>query len=66
MFQIYALNDREEVIYLSNLYSGLFLVVAAVAGISMFLQSTTFTIAGLKMTTRLRYQYFGALLRQVI
>ncbi|XP_030031864.2 multidrug resistance protein homolog 49 [Manduca sexta] len=63
---IFAMTDRDTITYLADLYSGLFLVVAAVAGISMCLQSTTFTSAGLKMTTRLRYMYFEALLRQEI
>lgn len=65
-FQIFVLADHNEMLYLADLYSGLFVVVAAVAGISMCLQSTTFTSAGLKMTTRLRHQYFSALLRQVM
>lgn len=43
----------------------MFILVAAVAGISMCLQSVTFTTAGLKMTTRLRIKYFTALLAQV-
>ncbi|XP_047524484.1 multidrug resistance protein homolog 49-like [Pieris napi] len=63
---IFVLQDRNEIVYLADMYSGLFIVVAAVAGLSMCLQSFTFTSAGLKMTTRLRYQYFGALLRQEI
>ncbi|XP_039763141.1 multidrug resistance protein homolog 49-like [Pararge aegeria] len=63
---IFILENRSEIIYLADFYSGMFLVVAAVAGLSMFLQSTTFTNAGLNMTTRLRQQYFAALLRQEI
>ncbi|CAK1554106.1 unnamed protein product [Leptosia nina] len=63
---IYVLPDRNQIISLADLYSGMFVVVAAVAGLSMCLQSATFTNAGLKMTTRLRYQYFGALLKQEI
>lgn len=63
--QIFVLPDRNEIIYLADLYSGMFVVVAAVAGISMCLQGTTFTTAGLRMTTRLRKQYFTALLSQV-
>nr|ADV76539.1 ATP-binding cassette sub-family B member 3 [Trichoplusia ni] len=63
---IFVLEDRTEVIYLADLYSGMFIVVAAVAGVSMCLQSTTFTTAGLRMTTRLRQQYFSSLLKQEI
>ncbi|CAK1588203.1 unnamed protein product [Parnassius mnemosyne] len=63
---IFILSDHSEIIYFADLYSGLFLVVAAVAGVSMFLQSATFTHAGLKMTTRLRHQYFSAILKQEI
>ncbi|XP_013189257.1 multidrug resistance protein homolog 49 [Amyelois transitella] len=63
---IFVMDDRNEIIYMADLYSGMFVVVAAVAGISMCLQSITFTNAGLKMTNRLRHQYFSALLRQEI
>uniref|UniRef100_A0A2A4J7A7 ABC-type xenobiotic transporter n=1 Tax=Heliothis virescens TaxID=7102 RepID=A0A2A4J7A7_HELVI len=63
---IFILDDRREILYLADLYSGMFIVVAAVAGVSMCLQSTTFTTAGLKMTTRLRQQYFTSLLKQEI
>ncbi|KAL0852199.1 hypothetical protein ABMA28_000423 [Loxostege sticticalis] len=63
---IFVLSDYAQIIYLADLYSGMFIVVAAVAGISMCLQSTTFTNAGLKMTSRLRHQYFAALLKQEI
>ncbi|CAB3225437.1 unnamed protein product [Arctia plantaginis] len=63
---IFVLPDRNQIIYLADLYSGMFVVVAAVAGISMCLQGTTFTTAGLRMTTRLRKQYFSALLSQEI
>ncbi|KAL4704734.1 hypothetical protein ACJJTC_006512, partial [Scirpophaga incertulas] len=61
---IFVLSNRSDIIRLADLYSGMFVVVAAVAGISMFLQSTTFTNAGLKMTSRLRHQYFSAILKQ--
>ncbi|XP_061382310.1 multidrug resistance protein homolog 49-like [Danaus plexippus] len=63
---IFILPDRNDIIYYADFYSGMFLVVAAIAGISMFLQSTTFTHAGLRMTSRLRQQYFSALLKQEI
>ncbi|CAH0578089.1 unnamed protein product [Chrysodeixis includens] len=63
---IFALTDRDEMLFYGDLYAGLFVVVAAIAGISMCLQSSTFTTAGLKMTSRLRKQYFEALLRQEI
>ena len=65
LFQIFALTDRDQLLFLGDMYAGLFVVVAAVAGVSMCLQSTTFTTAGLRMTTRLRGAYFNALLRQV-
>ncbi|CAG9136478.1 unnamed protein product [Plutella xylostella] len=61
---MFALPDHNEIIRLSEVYSGLFIVVAAIAGISMCLQSIAFTNAGLKMTTRLRLQYFSSLLKQ--
>ncbi|XP_075991226.1 multidrug resistance protein homolog 49-like [Anticarsia gemmatalis] len=63
---IYILTDHDQMLYLADLYAGLFLIVAGVAGTCMCLQSATFTSAGLKMTSRLRIQYFTALLRQEI
>ncbi|KAM3968871.1 LOW QUALITY PROTEIN: multidrug resistance protein homolog 49-like [Aphomia sociella] len=63
---IFVYNRNEDIIYYADLYSGMFVVVAAIAGVAMCLQSTTFTNAGLKMTTRLRHQYFAGLLRQEI
>ncbi|CAG4929505.1 unnamed protein product [Parnassius apollo] len=63
---IFVLQDHSDIIYFADLYSGLFIVISAIAGVSMFLQSATFTHAGLKMTTRLRHQYFSAILRQEI
>ncbi|KAJ8737708.1 hypothetical protein PYW08_000303 [Mythimna loreyi] len=63
---IFVLTDQEELLFLGDLYAGLFVVVAAIAGVSMCLQSSTFTSAGLIMTTRLREAYFNALLRQEI
>ncbi|XP_072931072.1 multidrug resistance protein homolog 49-like [Epargyreus clarus] len=63
---IFVLPNRADIIYLADFYSGMFVVVAAVAGASMCLQSSTFTNAGLKMTSRLRQQYFSSLLKQEI
>ncbi|XP_075990573.1 multidrug resistance protein homolog 49-like [Anticarsia gemmatalis] len=63
---IFILPNRLEIIYWADFYSGMFIVVAAVAGVSMCLQSTTFTTAGLRMTTRLRQRYFSSLLKQEI
>uniref|UniRef100_A0A2H1W3L7 SFRICE_008550 n=1 Tax=Spodoptera frugiperda TaxID=7108 RepID=A0A2H1W3L7_SPOFR len=63
---IFVLTNRDELISLGDMYAGLFVVVAAIAGVSMCLQSSTYTTAGLKMTTRLRELYFNALLSQEI
>ncbi|XP_073952757.1 multidrug resistance protein homolog 49-like isoform X2 [Choristoneura fumiferana] len=63
---IFSLSDNARIIQLADLYSGMFIIVAAAAGITMCLQSVTFTNAGLRMTTRLRGQYFSSLLRQEI
>ncbi|KAI5641363.1 ABC transporter transmembrane region domain-containing protein [Phthorimaea operculella] len=63
---IFKLRERNEVTYKADLYAGMFVLVAAVAGTSMCLQGYSFTHAGLKMTSRLRQQYFGGLLRQEI
>ncbi|KAJ0183786.1 hypothetical protein K1T71_000209 [Dendrolimus kikuchii] len=63
---IYILTDRDKIVYLADFYSGMFLIVATVAGVSMCIQGVSFTSSGLKMTTRLRHQYFAALLNQEI
>ncbi|XP_048004619.1 multidrug resistance protein homolog 49-like [Leguminivora glycinivorella] len=63
---IFTSSDPEYLVSMADLYSGLFVVVAAVAGVTMCLQSVTFTNSGLKMTTRLRQQYFASLLVQEI
>ncbi|XP_053623630.1 multidrug resistance protein homolog 49-like [Plodia interpunctella] len=63
---IFVMDNRADIIYMADLYAGMFVVVAAVAGVSMCLQSVAFTNAGLKMTSRLRHQYFTALLKQEI
>lgn len=65
LFQIYALPNPDEVIYLGDFYGVMFIIVAAIAGTAMCLQSFAFTTSGLKMTTRLRNQYFSSLLKQV-
>ncbi|XP_061705588.1 multidrug resistance protein homolog 49-like isoform X1 [Cydia pomonella] len=63
---IFASSDPAYMVHMADLYSGLFVVVAAVAGVTMCLQSVTFTNSGLRMTTRLRQQYFSSLLMQEI
>ncbi|CAB3235155.1 unnamed protein product [Arctia plantaginis] len=63
---IFVLKDHNELLYFADLYAGLFVLVSSFAGLCMLLQSFTFTRGGLKMTTRLRTQYFAALLRQEI
>ncbi|XP_063394078.1 multidrug resistance protein homolog 49-like isoform X1 [Cydia fagiglandana] len=63
---IFVSKNHDEIRYEADFFSGMFIVVAAIAGISMCLQSVTFTNAGLKMTTRLRHQYFKSLLNQEI
>ncbi|XP_063394419.1 multidrug resistance protein homolog 49-like [Cydia fagiglandana] len=63
---IFASADPTYMVYMADLYSGLFVVVAAVAGVTMCLQSVTFTNSGLRMTTRLRQQYFSSLLMQEV
>lgn len=63
---VFASEDHEEILASSALLSGMFVVVATIAGISMCLQSTCFTSAGLKMTTRLRVQCFASYLKQEI
>ncbi|XP_026317561.1 multidrug resistance protein homolog 49-like isoform X2 [Hyposmocoma kahamanoa] len=65
-YGIYALPNPNDIIYLGDFYGVVFIVVSVMAGASMCLQSFAFTTSGLKMTTRLRYQYFSSLLRQEI
>ncbi|XP_048488083.1 ATP-dependent translocase ABCB1 [Plutella xylostella] len=61
---IFQNPNKAEVQANSDLISGVFFIIALVAAVAMFLQSSTFTKAGLKMTTRLRLQYFESLLKQ--
>lgn len=65
IFQVFAVPDGALIIAKCDMFAGLFIVVAAIAGITMCLQSASFTSAGLIMTNRLRGQYFSSLLRQV-
>ncbi|XP_026315183.1 multidrug resistance protein homolog 49-like isoform X2 [Hyposmocoma kahamanoa] len=63
---VFAYPDGAFIIAKCDLFAGLFILVAATAGVTMCLQSATFTSAGLMMTNRLREQYFSGLLRQEI
>ncbi|GBP95551.1 Multidrug resistance protein 1, partial [Eumeta japonica] len=63
---VFAYEDNARTLRDSAVFSGMFIVIAAVAGVTMCLQSVTFTTAGLKMTTRLRVQCFSSYLKQEI
>ncbi|KAL5289501.1 pgp-2.2 family protein [Megaselia abdita] len=62
----FANLDNNYVQQQSNLYSYYFIAVGVVSGLGIFLQTYLFTLAGVKMTSRLRHQSFKAMLSQEI
>ncbi|KPJ16025.1 Multidrug resistance protein 1 [Papilio machaon] len=63
---IFVLTERGEVLRQADLFAGMCVLVGAVAALAMFLQNATFTHSGLRLTNRLRHQYFSAILRQEV
>ncbi|KPJ04743.1 Multidrug resistance protein 1 [Papilio xuthus] len=63
---IFVLRERAEVLRRADLFAGMCVLVGAVAALAMFLQNATFTHSGLRLTNRLRHQYFSAILRQEV
>lgn len=59
-----AINDRDTAQGEANKYAIYFLVLGLVAGVSMFFQMFSFSIAGEALTSRLRKLAFLAMLRQ--
>lgn len=64
IYKTLSLEDPEEVRESTRIYSGLFLVVAVMAGSGTFLTMYMFAVAGARLTSRLRQKAFASLLRQ--
>lgn len=61
---MFASSDAELIVSQSQLYAGLFVLVAAVCGLVMFLQTWLFNRAGTALTDRLRVMSFKNYLQQ--
>jgi ATP-binding cassette subfamily B (MDR/TAP) protein 1 len=66
MYGILSIQDKDEVQSQANYYSLLFLMIGAVAGLGTFFQTYMFSIAGVRLTSRLRALTFRAMMRQEI
>ncbi len=66
MYGILSIQDKDEVQNHANYYSILFLIIGAVAGLATFFQTYMFSVAGVRLTSRLRSLTFGAMMRQEI
>ncbi|KAJ4452140.1 hypothetical protein ANN_03658 [Periplaneta americana] len=64
--QVLSVQDPEEVQRQTNWYCILFVVIGVVTGLGMFLQMHLFSLAGVRLTARLRVAAFSAMLRQEI
>ncbi|KAJ2943305.1 hypothetical protein O0L34_g12112 [Tuta absoluta] len=64
VYGMFASSDPEEILSKSQLYAGLFAIVAAVCGVVTFLQTWLFNRAGASLTDRLRIRTFQNFLRQ--
>ncbi|KAI5640114.1 ABC transporter transmembrane region domain-containing protein [Phthorimaea operculella] len=64
VYGMFASSDAEEILSKSQLYAGLFAIVAAVCGVVTFLQTWLFNKAGASLTDRLRIRTFQNFLRQ--
>ncbi|XP_066999667.2 multidrug resistance protein homolog 49 [Anabrus simplex] len=64
VYGVLSLPDEEEVRSQTNIYNILFLGIGVIAGLGSFLQSYMFSIAGVRLTTRLRINVFKAMLNQ--
>lgn len=65
-YGVFSSLDNDYVQHQSNLYSYYFIAVGVVSGLGIFLQTYLFTLAGVKMTSRLRQQSFKSILGQEI
>lgn len=64
LYGMFASSDAELIVSQSQLYAGLFVLVAAVCGLVMFLQTWLFNRAGTALTDRLRVMSFKNYLQQ--
>lgn len=65
-YGVLASLDDDYVQRQSNLFSYYFVAVGVVSGLGIFLQTYLFTLAGARMTSRLRQQSFKCMLNQEI
>lgn len=65
-YGVFSSLDNDFVQQQSDLYSYYFIAVGVVSGLGIFLQTYLFTLAGVKMTARLRQQSFKSMLSQEI
>lgn len=63
-YGVFASLDNDYVQQQSDKYSYYFVAVGIVSGLGIFMQTYLFTIAGVKMTSRLRQMTFKAILSQ--
>uniref|UniRef100_A0A1B6E6B2 ABC-type xenobiotic transporter n=1 Tax=Clastoptera arizonana TaxID=38151 RepID=A0A1B6E6B2_9HEMI len=56
--------DDSSVILNTNIYSIYFIIIGSLAALCVFLQFSSLTFAGVKLTSRLRVTVFGSMLRQ--
>ncbi|CAK1546564.1 unnamed protein product [Leptosia nina] len=64
LYGMFSLPEPEEILRQSELYAGLFALVAAVSGLVTFLQTWLFGLAGARLTNRLRVMMFSNYLQQ--
>ncbi|KAJ9592690.1 hypothetical protein L9F63_015634, partial [Diploptera punctata] len=66
VYGVLSLQDPEEVQSRTNWYCVYFVVIGIVTGLGMFLQMHLFSLAGVRLTERLRIAAFNAMLRQEV
>ncbi|PNF32792.1 hypothetical protein B7P43_G04482 [Cryptotermes secundus] len=66
VYGVLSIQDPEEIQSETNWYCILFVVIGVVTGLGMFLQMHLFSLAGVRLTARLRVAAFSAILRQEI
>lgn len=64
IYHVLGLRDNDEITRRSINFSILFIVVGVAVGIGTFLQMYMFSLAGVRMTTRIRKLAFAAMLKQ--
>lgn len=58
LYGMFSWPDQEQILHYSQLYAGMFALVALTSGIVTFLQAWLFGLAGTKLTNRLRVKTF--------